>query len=165
MKTAWGETLLKFGLTGAGDAMSASLGTMGIVKEDSISLDPTDGTKLQLFGSGHVLLDQLTNEPTLTLKAIIVGIPDAIKEAFWGAETTGVGDASTTEVSSLVNSKKFSVVMETKVVGSETFEAPLCSISMTPLISEKEGWTASVTIDILKGATGKLFKFGRVAAE
>lgn len=157
--TAWGEQIVSFGTPAAGDAMSASLTSIGTIKEDSVSIEKADGTVLELYGTGHVLVDKLKGEPSLTLKFTLVGISDAAIALFWDAAKV----TTRTSVASLVNSTKKSVKLASKVVGSDTLEAPYCEVSMGPLFSEKEGWTAEISVTIIKGATGKLFYMDKVS--
>ena len=156
--TAWGETLLEYATPLSGGVMGTTWETMGTVKEDSLAFETADGTKLQLWGSGHVLVDEMLNEGTINLKSTILKIPDAIKEDFWAF------DNGTKQVSSLVNSTHFSIRMRSKIAGSETFLAPWCSVNMKPMYSEKEGWTADVNISILKGDADYFFEFGTATA-
>ncbi len=164
-KTAWGEIEMKFAETPVDETMPTTMETIGEILEGSLALEKEDGTKLQLFKEGHILVDELQQEPTLKVKATIIGIPNAIKEKFWETEKTGNGDVEKFAVKSLVNSKKFAIAFAAvKVPGSETFEAMKCTISMSPLYSSTQGWTSDVEITIIKGLTGKLFQFGKVPA-
>lgn len=61
MPTAWGEIIMSIGTPGAGEIMSTTLTSLGNIKEESVSLETEDGNVYQLFGTGHVLLDQLKN--------------------------------------------------------------------------------------------------------
>lgn len=164
-KTAWGEVEMQFAETTVDEAMPTVLASIGEILEGSLGLEKEDGTKLQLFKEGHILVDELQQEPTLKVKATIIGIPNAIKEKFWDTENTGSGDSEKYAVKSLINSKKFAIAFAAvKVPGSETFEAMKCTISMSPLYSSTQGWTSDVQITIIKGLTGKLFQFGKVPA-
>jgi hypothetical protein len=64
----------------------------------------------------------------------------------------------------MVNSLKYSVKLASKVIGAPTIEPPYCEISMGPLFSEKEGYTAECSVTFIKGATGVLFYMDEVAA-
>lgn len=162
-KTAWGEVKMKIAETEALETFPIALVDLGIIKEDSLSISKEDGTKLQLFGEGHVLVDELQLEPTLKIALQIVGISDVNKAKFWDATTTGTGDAAKFAVKSLVNTKKFAIQFAaTKVVGSDTFEAPKCTVTLSPLYSSKEGWMSDVQITVIKAITGTLFQFGKV---
>lgn len=162
-KTAWGEVEMSFAVTSEAETMPESLTSIGEILEGSLGLEKEDGTKLQLFKEGHVLVDELQQEPTLKVKATIIGIPDAIKSQFWETTTTGTGDAQKHEVKSLISTSKFAIKFAaSKVKGSDTFEAPKCSIVLSPLYSSSQGWTCDVQITLLKAKTGVLFQFGKV---
>jgi hypothetical protein len=158
--TAWGEQVVSFGTPAAGDTMSASLTDIGKIKEDTVSIEKADGTVLELFSTGHNLVDKLKGEPTLTLKFTLIGITAAAIALFWDATLV----STRTTVKSLVNSDKLSVKLASKVVGADTLEAPYCEVSMGPLFAEKEGWTAEISVTIIKGASGNLFFMDKVAA-
>lgn len=158
--TAWGSLVISFGTPAAGDTMSASLTSIGTIKEDSVSIEKADGTVLELYGTGHTLVDKLKGEPTLTLKFTAIGITAAAVALFWDAAVV----TTRTTVASMINSKKLSVKLASLVVGSDTLEAPYCEVSMGPLFSEKEGWTAEISVTLIKGATGKIFYMDKVAS-
>ncbi len=145
--------------------MATIFKSMGNILEESLSIEKEDGTVLQLFEEGHILIDELHQEPTLKINATIIGIPEDIRQAFWNVETSGTGDARKVSVKSLLNSNKYSVKFAAEgVPGSETFEAPYCSVNMGPAYTSAQGWTATVVITILKGKSGRLFDFGVVPA-
>lgn len=161
--TAWGEILMQIGKTGANDAMAAPLKSIGVLKEESISLTTEEGKKYQLYGSGHELLDELLGEPSLTVTATIVQVPEETRKELWEVEETGEGEAKKMKVKSMVTREKYSVQFASRVPGSETFEAPRCSVNMKPIFSETEGWSAEVSFNIIKSKkTGVLFQFGVV---
>lgn len=158
MATAWGEIEMLVGTPGASDAMSASLESLGYIKEDSLAFETEEGEKMQLFGTGHVLVDEQGGEPSVRVKATLLGIEKA--KQFW---EMGV-DPNPGQVKSFVTSDAYSVKFASKVVGSETFEAPKCKIAAKPLFSEKEGWTVELTITVLKGLADYFWNFGTVSA-
>lgn len=153
MATAWGEIEMSVAATGASDAMGAPLASLGYIKEDSLEITTETGDKLQLFGTGHVLVDELSSEDSINVSCDLIGIANATQ--FW---TMDAG-----KVQSLVNSANWSVKFAAKVTGSKTFEAPKCKIKATPKFSEKEGWIVNIAITILKGQAGYFFEFGTVA--
>jgi len=153
MATAWGEIVMNVAETGAGDAMGTSLVSLGFIQEDTLEITTEEGERIQLFATGHVLVDQLQLEDTLTVNCSLIGIAKATQ--FWDLD-------GTSKVQSLVNSTDWSVEFTSKVVGSDTFEAPKCRIKATPQFSEKEGWTVDLTITALMGEAGYLFEFGTV---
>lgn len=157
MPTAWGEIEMSVAATGASDAMGTPLVSLGYIKEDSLAIETEDGEMMQLFGTGHVLVDEQGSEPSLRVKGTLLGIAQA--KQFWD-----MGEAPNTgRVESFVTTGNYSVKFASKVVGSDTFEAPKCKIAAKPLFSEKEGWTVELTITVLKGQGGYFFNFGTVA--
>lgn len=165
MKTAWGEVVMKVAETDAAETMPTTMETIGEILEESLGLELEDGTKLQLFKEGHILVDELSQEPTLNVSLTLIGISDANKARFWEAEETGEGENKKFAVKSLINTKKFAIEFAAiKVPGSDTFEAPKCTVSMGPLYSSTQGWTSDIKITIIKAKTGILFQFGKVPA-
>lgn len=154
MPTAWGEIEMSVAATGASDVMGTPLVSLGYIKEDSLGIETEAGDKLQLFGTGHVLVDELSSEDILKVSCILIGIDKATQ--FWGMNGT--------KLESLVNSADWSVKFAAKVTGSKTFEAPKTKIKATPIFDEKEGWTVNIEITVLKGEQGYFFDFGTVAA-
>lgn len=165
-KTAWGEVKARFGDATEDGSMPTTMTEIGEILENSLGLEKEDGTKLQLFKEGHILVDELEQEPTLSVVATIIGIPDSIKTVFWEAEKSGIGDKEKFAVKSLVNSKKFAIdFAAVKVPGSETFEAPYASISLSPLYSSTQGWTCQARMTVMRSKSDVLFQFGKVPAD
>lgn len=163
--TAWGNVKMYFGTPEQGGEMPSSLMSIGNILEGSLNIEKEDGTTLELYEEGHVLRDMMQLEPTLRVNATIIGIPEATRSAFWETEVNGAGEAKKVSVKSMVSNKKYAVKFAAEQVpGSDTFEAPYCSVNMGPAYSSEQGWTADVVITILKGDSGKLFDFGVVPA-
>lgn len=165
-KTAWGEIDMELGKTASGDLMSTEMESIGILKEESLSLSTEDGKKYELYGSGHELVDELQGEPSLTVTGTVVQVPEKTREKLWEIKKEGAGDEQKLIVKSMVTRDKYSVRFASRVVGSETFEAPLCSVNMKPVFSETEGWCAEVSFRIIRSKlTNILFLFGVVPAQ
>lgn len=153
--STWGHIILEIAESETSGAMPATLAQLGYVKEDTMSMETAEGDTLQLFESGHILRDEMKLEPTLTFNATVLQIPEAMKEAFWGLNGT--------KVKSMINGKKFAIrIKAPEIEGSEAFIAPYCSIAMTPVFAEKEGWSAALTVTIIKGPAEYLFDFEEV---
>lgn len=153
MSTAWGEIVMSVAATGALDVMGTPLVSLGNIKEDSLEISTESGDKLQLFSTGHVLVDELSSEDTLSLSCDLIGIEKATQ--FWEMDGT--------KIKSMVNSDNWSVKFASKVTGSDTFEAPKCKVKATPKFDEKEGWTVTIEVTVLKGEEAYFFNFGTVA--
>lgn len=160
LKTAWGEATLSVGTPGTGGAMGAALTKIGEIEENSLSVETADGKKYELKGSGGKLLDSMTGEPTLTVKATVVGL--AAASPFWTTETKGTGAALKKVVKSLVCSTKKSVKIATKVVGSDYIEFPNCSANAKVTFSEEKGWLAEMEFTLLQNSAGEFFQIGQV---
>ena len=162
--TAWGTISMKMAKTTDKGATfnAAGLETIGTLKEDSISLSTEDGKKYELYGSGHQLIDELRGEPTIKVTATIVNIPEATRKAFWQTEGSLDGSTKQLKVKSMVTVDKFGVQFGSDVTGSETFEAPYCSVNLKPIFAEAEGWSGEVEFTIMRGAADHLFAFGIV---
>lgn len=159
--TAWGNVKMYFGAPGEDDTMSEDLVTMGYILEESLSFETEAGTVLELYEEGHILRDRLVLEPSVKINATIIGIPDETRKAFWDTATTGSGDTKKVAVKSMITRNKYSVkIAAEQVPGSETFEAPVCNVQMSPAYSSTQGWTANVVLTVIKGQTGVLFDFG-----
>ena len=166
MKRACGEIELRSAPMNEQETMPEELTSIGDIKEDSLGIEKEDGTILQIFKEGHILVDELPLEPILKVNLTLTNIPESIRTVFWDAEKTGEGDKTEFAVKSLINNEKFAIEFAAiKVPGSDTFRAPKCSIAMSPLYSSKEGWTAEIKITLIKGLSGKLFHFGKVPAK
>lgn len=141
----------------------ADLISIGVLKEETIGMTSEDGTAYELWGSGHVLVDEMKGEPTLKVTGTIVQVPEETRKRFWDTESVGTGSEKKMRVKSLVSTKKYAVQFAFPVSGSETFETLYCSVTLKPLFEEKEGWTAEVEFKILRGPAGYLFDFGVVS--
>lgn len=161
-ETAWGKIQMELGAPAVDGGMSKNLESIGILKDESISIEAADGTNYELYGSGHELVDELKGEPTITVKATIIQMPEAVRAKIWEIESVDAAGNPKYRVKSLVTNRKWSTRFASQVVGSETFEAPYCSMSMKPVFSEKEGWSAEVEFKIIRGKAGYLFDFGIV---
>jgi hypothetical protein len=138
--------------------------SIGFIEEETLSIEKEDGTELTLYEEGHILRDSLQQEPILRVKCTIIGIPDATRAAFWKTTTAGAGNAKKVKVASLVTSDKYAIKFAAEQVpGSETFEAPYCTVNMGPLYSSTGGWKADVQITLVKNGEWPLFSFGVVA--
>lgn len=136
---------------------------MGYILEDTLEITNEEGDALELFEEGHILRDQVRLEGTITINCEIIGVPDNILEAFWVTETTGTGAEEKRQVKSLINNDKYAVAFYVPTApGSDTFEAPYCTVNMGMGYSSTQGFTLPIEIIIVKGATENLFQFGIV---
>ena len=160
-KTAWGKITLNVAEAGTDENMPSSLDSLGIVEEDSFSLETEEGEKIQLFGSGHVLVDekQLENIETLSCQVIVPSLEQITK--FWDVTKTGSGDTEKYTVHSTVANKHYAVQFLPELEGAIKLEAPktnpVCKLSF----EEKKGWLLAISFSLIsvKTTAGKSVKF------
>lgn len=163
--TAWGDTHIYMGTPEANGGMAKTLEDLGIIDEDGMTMETADGTALQLKDINGKLIDELTQEPELTLNFTLLKPSEETRGKFWDMEESGTGDQRKVNVKSLITLQKYSVKFANpKMVGSETFEAPYCSVTMKPNWSASKGFYAECSAKILNGDAGYLFGFGIVPA-
>ncbi len=163
--TAWGDTHLYLGEPESNGDMSKNLEDLGIIDEDGLTMETADGNALQLKDINGKLIDELTQEPELTLNFTLLKPSEETRGKFWDMEESGSGDSRKVNVKSLVTLDKYSIKFANpKMAGSETFEAPYCSVTMKPNWSASKGFYAECSAKILMGDANYLFGFGVVPA-
>lgn len=164
-KTAWGNAQIFYAPAGTDQTMPAlnTLKQMGYILEGTLAIANEEGDALELFEEGHILRDQMRLEGTITVNCEIIGVPDDIVESFWKTTASGTDGNAKRQVSSLINNDKFAVAFYVPdAPGSDTFEAPYCTVNMGTAYSSTQGWTLPIEIIIVKGAAEYLFQFGIV---
>lgn len=156
--TAWGKVVFKYGAPGAGGAMGTVLKTLGVVKEDSYSLETIDGKEYKFTAIGGEVIDQLQGEPTLKAKLTVKNLNKALISEIWDVEESG----DNLIVKSLVSIKKFSVSVTPVTSGSEKIDFFYCSMSGKPTYRGEDGYCVDLEMTIIKTDKG-LFSIGRVA--
>lgn len=163
--STWGNVVLEIADAKSDGTFPTDLEQMGYIEEDTLTPNITEGDSLQLFESGHILRDEMKLEPEVGFNTTVIQIPEGMQEKFWDALATGTGENKKVRVKSMVNNKKFAIRISTpRIPGSETLEAPYCGISMTPFYDEKKGWSANLSISILKGPAEYFYDWGSVPA-
>lgn len=164
-ESSWGDVHASIGKPEANGAMSKSLSDLGSIDTDALTIETADGTVYQLKDINGKLIDELKLEPELTVKFTLLKPSEATRGKFWDVEVAGEGAARKLRVKSLITNEKFSFMFSNpKAIGSETFEAPYCSMSMKQGFTAQKGFTAECTAKLLTGGAGYLFDFGIVDA-
>ncbi len=145
-ETAWGSSV-GFNIDGT---------PIGIVKQDSISVETADGTKLEWKAVGGKVIDQLQGEPTVTVKCVVKNLNKSNLEKFWKIEEEG----DKIKVLGMTNAAKYAISIGSDVVGAEIFTAPKCAVAMRPKFAENEGWTQEVEFTLLE-KNGVLFEISQ----
>lgn len=145
---AWSKCKGRIGKTKSDDTMAAELTSIGVIKDKSASLTPSDGDKLEAkeSGGGMVAKEQLEGGFMATMR-IIEPDDDLLT-------LLGLGEASTEGdfmVKTHIVEGDWSLEIEPKNVGAKGIRAPKCSITYKPGWSEEEGNYADLDFEILKG--------------
>jgi len=146
---AWGKITLKVAVApDSGAEMPDSMSDLGIVEEDSFSLETEAGEKIQLWGTGHVLVDQkqLENVESLTCTLIVPTLEQITK--FWKVTSSGEGDEKYT-VHSTMTDKKYSITFVPELTGAIMLEIPKTDVSAQLDFEEKKGWVMTMTFTIV----------------
>lgn len=146
----WGKPTGKSGRTGANDAMSTALEDVGVIKEDSTTLEVVKGTVNELFGEGHELVAKMELEGSWLLKFTVINASLAKLAEMYGLSLVDGKLPMTTTVVS----EPRSYVIEPLLQGAICAEIPKAYTSITPKFATKEGWTVEVEVSSLKPASG-----------
>ena len=146
---AWSECDIKIGKTGSSDTMSASLTSIGTIKDKSSTLETSEGDALEAKKTGGKTVAKETHEGGFVLKTRVIE-PTAEFEALIGvAEAEVSGEAN---VKTHIVDGDWSVMLTPKNVGARGIKAPLTHMTYKPGWSEEEGNFADIEFEILHGA-------------
>lgn len=163
--TAWGSVHAFLAAATADGAMPTTMGDLGAIDTDALSLEVSDGTVYQLKDINGKILDELKLEPEITVKFTLLKPSEETRGKFWDTEVIGVGAERKFRIKSLIsNEKKAFKFANINAIGSETFEVPFCAVDMKPGYSAQKGYTAECSVKLLNGVAGYLFDFGTVPA-
>lgn len=146
---AWSECVIEIGKTGADDAIAASFSSIGVIKDKSSSLEPSDGDTLEAKASGGKTVAKEQLEGGFVLKTRVIEPDDEL------LTTLGLGAVAGEDfnVKTHVVDGDFSVRVTPKNVGAVGIKAAKTNITYKPGWSEEEGNYADIEFEILKGAT------------
>lgn len=167
--TAIAESIhVYLGEMGAGETLSSTFEDLGIVDVDSLTITTADGTVIELKDINGELIDRIKQQPTITVGFTLLKPSEKTRGKFWEIREAGTGDTRKVQVVSLVQNKPMSLKFANiENVGSETFEAPKCSVSMNLAYAANKGYTGACSVILMKPqrATAEkpeLFQFGVV---
>ena len=146
---AWSECEIEIGKTGSGDAMSENLTSIGVIKDKSSTLEPSDGDVLEMKSSGGHTVAKESSEGGFVLKTRVVEPTNAL-EVLLGLSSAESGGES--QVKTHVVGDDWSVKLTPKRVGARGIKAPKTHVTYKPGWSEEDGNYADIEFDILYGA-------------
>lgn len=159
--TAWGKITLNAGTATGTQTMPTDLSTIGIVEEDSFAIETEAGEKIQLFGSGHVLVDQkqLENIETLSCRVIVPTLAQITQ--FWDVTKIDSDGEEKYAVHSTVGNEHIAIQFLPELVGAIMLEAPRTDPACQLTFEEKKGWVLdmSFTVITVTVVDGKPVKF------
>lgn len=146
---AWSECIIEIGKTAANDAMATSLSNIGVIKDKSSTLEPSDGDTLEAKASGGKTVAKEQLEGGFVLKTRVIEPDDEL------LTTLGLGAVAGEDfnVKTHVVDGDWSVRVTPKNVGAIGIKIPKTSIGYKPGWSEEEGNYADIEFEILKGAS------------
>lgn len=165
--TPWGSLRIKMGATGASDAMCATMEDLGAILDEDFSITTEAGETYELKDINGKLLDMLQKEPTLKIGFSLTKLSEKTRGKFWTVSEEGTEGSRKLKVTSLVQNAHQSICFyNEKAIGSETFEAAKCLVSMELNYAKDKGFYGKCEATLMWPDTegGELFQFGKVAS-
>lgn len=143
---AWSKCKIEIGRTGANDAMAESLTDIGVILNQSSSLEAEAGETMQAIATGGEVVAEEAQEGTLRLETTLIEPSEQISTLL------GIGTVSDGEitVSTHVVDGNWSVKVTPKNIGAKGIAAPKCSIAYKPSWSEENGNQLTLSFNIHK---------------
>ena len=143
---AWSKCKIEIGQTGANDAIAENLTDIGVILNQSSSLEAEAGDTLQAIATGGEVVAEEAQEGTLRLETTLIEPSESL------ATLLGIGTASEGEitVSTHIVDGDWSVKVTPKNNGAKGIAAPKCSITYTPSWDEEHGNQLTLTFNIHK---------------
>ena len=164
---AWSRCKFEIGKTASNDGMATTLTDIGVIKDKSSTLEPSDGESLEMKATGGETVAKETQEggysattrviePTKEL-LVLLGLGEEVT-----AEGAGKGDFN---VKTHIVDGDWSLKITPKNVGAKGIKAPKTNITYKPGWSEEDGNYADLTFEILKGDAGYWYSIFEKPAE
>ncbi|MCM1166758.1 MAG: hypothetical protein NC401_12200 [Ruminococcus sp.] len=159
---SWSEVIIEVGKTGANDAMSDKMFSVGTINDKSTTLSTSDGDTLEAKATGGVTVAEEEGEPAVELTYRVKEMDFDTEGQFTGAEENENGEL-------VVRTNKvdddFSLKVTPKNIGAKGLKARRTHVKFRPGHSEDEGSYVDVTHKILECEDGELYRYFRVKAE
>lgn len=152
---SWSECQVEIGKTGANDALSTSLASIGETKDKSTSLSVGDGEKLVAKGSGGKIVAQEEKDGEITLTTRVLEPDFAFIAGLLGSTVDKA--TGTLKYKSLIVQDSYSVKVTPRNVGAKGVMIRKAHLKYKEGQSEEEGFYADITFTVLKCADGELY--------
>lgn len=158
---SWSKVIVEAGVTGANDAMSEKLFSVGTINDKSTSMTVTDGDTLTAKATGGVTVAEEESEPAVEITCRVKEMDFDTEGLFTGAEENADGELV---VKTNIVGSDFSVKVTPKNIGAKGIKARRCSVKFRPGHSEEEGSYVDLTFKILECEDEELYRYFRVGA-
>lgn len=159
---AWSKCKFEIGKTADDDSMAATLTDIGVIKDKSSTLEPSDGDSLEMKATGGETVAKETQEGGYTATTRVIEPTDDLLILL------GLGEADTTnnkfKMATHIVDGDWSLKITPKNTGARGLEAPKCNITYKPGWSEEDGNYADIDFEILKGNAGYWYSLFTKAA-
>jgi hypothetical protein len=158
---SWSQVIVEAGPTGADDAMSTKLFSVGTINDKSTTLTSSDGDSLEAKATGGVIVAEEDGEPSIEVTTRVKEMDFDTEGLFTGAVQNDDGElvVSTNKVED-----DFSLKITPKNIGAKGLKARRCHVKFRPGQSEEEGNYVDLTFKILECEDGELYRWFRVKA-
>lgn len=147
---SWSQCSVEIGVTPDDDSMATELTDIGVIKDQSAVLTPSDGNVLEAKQTGGGTVAKETQEGGYMLSLRVIEPTDALLTLLGlGAVASEGGDFN---VKTHIVDEDFSVKLTPKNVGAKGIKAPLTAVTYKPGWSDQEGAYADIDFEILHGA-------------
>lgn len=147
---AWSKCVVKIGKTKADDTFADTLESVGVIKDKSSTLEPSDGDVLEAKATGGETVAKEQQEGGFLFKTRVIEPSDDLIVSLGLATVVG-GELN---VSTHMVNDDWSLEVTPKNTGAKGIKAPKCSIAYKPGWSEEEGNYADLEFEILQGDAG-----------
>ena len=158
---SWSKVIVEAGKTGADDAMSDKLFSVGTINDKSTSMTVSDGDTLTAKATGGVTVAEEESEPVVEITTRVKEMDFDTEGLFTGAEENEDGELV---VKSNIVDSDFSLKITPKNIGAKGIKVRRCSVKFRPGHSEEEGSYVDLTFKILECEDGEMYRYFRVGA-
>lgn len=159
---AWSKCKFEIGKTKDDDSMAETLTDIGVIKDKSSTLEPSDGDELEMKATGGETVAKETQEGGFTATTRVIEPTDDLLTLL------GIGEADSTnnkfKVQTHIVDGDWSLKITPKNTGARGLEAPKCNITYKPGWSEEDGNYADIDFEIIKGDAGYWYSLFTKAA-
>ena len=149
---AWSKCKFEIGKTGENDAMATELTDIGVIKDKSSSIEPSDGDSLEMKATGGELVAKEVLEGGFTATTRVIEPTEELLTLLGlGSAASSGGDF---QVTTHVVEGDWSLKITPKSTGAKGIKAPKTNITYKPGWSEEDGNYADIDFEILKGDAG-----------